>query len=145
MFVFFGPVAVLGTEYTQSGRASGVGIGASVGVGLLSCAVLVANNLRDVPTDTVSGKRTLAVMLGERDTRVMYAALVVVPLGMSLVLSLRAPWALLGLLALALIVPALRRVLGGARGPALIPVLRDTGLALLVWAVGTGIGLALVS
>ena len=145
VFVFFGPVAVLGTEYTQSGRASGVGIGAAVGVGLLSCAVLVANNLRDVPTDTVSGKRTLAVVLGERDTRVMYAALVVVPLGMSLVLSLRAPWALLGLLALALIVPALRRVLGGARGPALIPVLRDTGLALLVWAVGTGIGLALVS
>jgi 1,4-dihydroxy-2-naphthoate polyprenyltransferase len=145
VFVFFGPVAVLGTEYTQSGRASGVGIGASVGVGLLSCAVLVANNLRDVPTDTVSGKRTLAVLLGERDTRVMYAALVVVPLGMSLVLSLRAPWALLGLLALVLIVPALRRVLGGARGPALIPVLRDTGLALLVWAVGTGIGLALVS
>ncbi|MFC5065394.1 1,4-dihydroxy-2-naphthoate polyprenyltransferase [Actinomycetospora atypica] len=145
VFLFFGPVAVLGTEYTQSGRASGVGIGASVGVGLLSCAVLVANNLRDVPTDTVSGKRTLAVLLGERDTRVMYAALVVVPLGMSLVLSLRAPWALLGLLALVLIVPALRRVLGGARGPALIPVLRDTGLALLVWAVGTGIGLALVS
>ena len=145
VFVFFGPVAVLGTEYTQSGRASGVGIGASVGVGLLSCAVLVANNLRDVPTDTVSGKRTLAVLLGERDTRVMYAALVVVPLGMSLVLSLRAPWALLGLLALVLIVPALRRVLGGARGPALIPVLRDTGLALLVWAVGTGTGLALVA
>jgi 1,4-dihydroxy-2-naphthoate polyprenyltransferase len=145
VFLFFGPVAVLGTEYTQSGRASGLGIGTAVGVGLLSCAVLVANNLRDVPSDTVAGKRTLAVLLGERDTRVMYAALVVVPLGMSLVLSLRAPWALLGLVSLVLLVPALRRVLGGARGPALIPVLRDTGLALLVWAVGTAIGLALVS
>jgi 1,4-dihydroxy-2-naphthoate polyprenyltransferase len=145
VFLFFGPVAVLGTEYTQSGRASGLGIGTAVGVGLLSCAVLVANNLRDVPSDTVAGKRTLAVLLGERDTRVMYAALVVVPLGMSLVLSLRAPWALLGLISLVLLVPALRRVLGGARGPALIPVLRDTGLALLVWAVGTAIGLALVS
>ncbi|MEJ2868472.1 1,4-dihydroxy-2-naphthoate polyprenyltransferase [Actinomycetospora sp. OC33-EN08] len=145
VFLFFGPVAVLGTEYTQSGRVSGLGIGTAVGVGLLSCAVLVANNLRDVPSDTVAGKRTLAVLLGERDTRVMYAALVVVPLGMSLVLSLRAPWALLGLLALAVLVPALRRVLGGARGPALIPVLQNTGLALLVWAVGTAIGLALVS
>jgi 1,4-dihydroxy-2-naphthoate octaprenyltransferase len=144
VFLFFGPVAVLGTEYTQSGRVSGLGIGASVGVGLLSCAVLVANNLRDVPSDTVSGKRTLAVMLGERDTRVLYAALVVIPLGMSLVLSLRAPWALLGLVALVLLVPALRRVLGGARGPALIPVLRDTGLAMLAWAVGTAIGLAIV-
>jgi 1,4-dihydroxy-2-naphthoate octaprenyltransferase len=144
VFLFFGPVAVLGTEYTQSGRASGLGIGASVGVGLLSCAVLVANNLRDVPSDTVAGKRTLAVMLGERDTRVLYAALVVIPLGMSLVLSLRAPWALLGLVALVVLVPALRRVLGGARGTALIPVLRDTGLALLVWAVGTAIGLGVV-
>jgi 1,4-dihydroxy-2-naphthoate octaprenyltransferase len=141
VFVFFGPVAVLGTEYTQSGRVSGLGIGTSVGIGLLSCAVLVANNLRDVPSDTVAGKRTLAVMLGERDTRVLYAALVVIPLGMSLVLSLRAPWALLGLVALVVLVPALRRVLGGARGPALIPVLRDTGLALLVWAVGTAVGL----
>jgi 1,4-dihydroxy-2-naphthoate polyprenyltransferase len=144
VFVFFGPVAVLGTEYTQSGRVSGLGIGTSVGIGLLSCAVLVANNLRDVPSDTVAGKRTLAVMLGERDTRVLYAALVVIPLGMSLVLSLRAPWALLGLVALIVLAPALRRVLGGARGPALIPVLRDSGLALLVWAVGTAIGLALV-
>ncbi|MCD2190886.1 1,4-dihydroxy-2-naphthoate polyprenyltransferase [Actinomycetospora soli] len=143
VFLFFGPVAVLGTEYTQSGRVSGLGIGTAVGVGLLSCAVLVANNLRDVPSDTVAGKRTLAVLLGERDTRVMYAALVVVPLGMSLVLSLRAPWALLGLVSLVVLVPALRRVLGGARGPALIPVLRDTGLALLVWAIGTAAGLAL--
>ncbi|MCD2192652.1 1,4-dihydroxy-2-naphthoate polyprenyltransferase [Actinomycetospora endophytica] len=144
VFLFFGPVAVLGTEYTQSGRVSGLGIGTSIGIGLLSCAVLVANNLRDVPSDALVGKRTLAVLLGERDTRVLYAALVVIPLGMSLVLSLRAPWALLGLLALVVLIPALRRVLGGARGTSLIPVLRDTGVALLVWAVGTAIGLALV-
>ncbi len=143
VFVFFGPVAVLGTELTQSGRASGLGIGAAVGVGLLSAAVLVANNLRDVPSDTVAGKRTLAVLLGDRDTRVLYAALVVVPLGLSVVLSLRAPWAALGLAALAVLVTPLRAVLGGARGPRLVPVLRDTGLALLVWAVGTAVGLAL--
>ena len=145
VFLFFGPVAVLGTELTQSGRVSGLGVGASVGVGLLSCAVLVANNLRDVPSDTATGKRTLAVLLGDRDTRVLYAALVVVPLGMSLVLGLRAPWALLGLAALALLVMPLRAVLGGAGGRRLIPVLRDTALALLVWAAGTSIGLALVS
>jgi 1,4-dihydroxy-2-naphthoate octaprenyltransferase len=69
----------------------------------------------------------------------------VIPLGMSLVLSLRAPWALLGLVALLLLIPALRRVLGGGRGPALIPVLRDTGLAMLVWAIGTAVGLAIVA
>ena len=143
VFVFFGPVAVLGTELTQSGRVSGLGIGAAVGVGLLAAAVLVANNLRDVPSDTVAGKRTLAVLLGDRDTRVLYAALVVVPLGLSLVLSLRAPWAMLGLVAVVVLVSPLRSVLGGARGPRLVAVLRDTALALLVWAVGTAAGLAL--
>lgn len=143
VFLFFGPVAVLGTELTQSGRVSGLGIGGSVGVGLLSCAVLVANNLRDVPSDAVTGKRTLAVVLGDRDTRVLYAALVVVPLGMTLVLSLRATGTLLALLSLVLLVPALLRVLGGAEGPRLIPTLRDTALGLLVWGLGTGIGLAL--
>ena len=143
-----GAVCLAGAWFYTGGSSPycyrGLGIGASVGVGLLSCAVLVANNLRDVPSDTVAGKRTLAVLLGERDTRVLYAALVVIPLGMSLVLSLRAPWALLGLVTLPVLVPALRRVLGGARGPALIPVLRDTGLALLVWAIGTAIGLGAV-
>ncbi|PVZ10105.1 1,4-dihydroxy-2-naphthoate polyprenyltransferase [Actinomycetospora cinnamomea] len=143
VFVFFGPVAVLGTEYVQTGRASGLGIGASVGVGLLACAVLVANNLRDVGSDAETGKRTLAVVLGDRDTRVLYAALVVVPLGMTLVLSLRAWGALLGLLALILLVPGLRRVLSGATGPQLIPVLRDTALGLLVWGAATALGLAL--
>ena len=107
VFVFFGPVAVLGTEFVQTGRASGLGIGASVGVGLLACAVLVANNLRDIGSDVDTGKRTLAVVLGDRDTRVLYAALVVVPLGMTLVLSLRAWGALAGLLALVLLVPGL--------------------------------------
>jgi 1,4-dihydroxy-2-naphthoate octaprenyltransferase len=143
VFLFFGPVAVLGTEYVQSGRISGLGIGASVGVGLLACAVLVANNLRDVASDAATGKRTLAVALGERDTRVLYAALVVVPMGMTLVLSLRSVGALLGLLALVLLAPALRRVLGGSDGPELIPVLRDTALGLLVWGATTGLGLAI--
>ena len=143
VFLFFGPVAVLGTELTQSGRVSGLGIGGSVGAGLLSCAVLVANNLRDVPSDAVSGKRTLAVVLGDRDTRVLYAALVVIPLGMTLVLSLRATGTLLALISLVLLVPALLRVLGGAEGRALIPTLRDTALGLLLWSLGTGIGLAL--
>ena len=143
VFLFFGPVAVLGTEFTQAGRISGLGIGAAIGSGLLSCAVLVANNLRDVGSDAVVGKRTLAVVLGDRDTRVLYAALVVIPLGMTLVLSLRATGALLGLLALVTLVPGLLRVLGGAEGRRLVPALRDTALGLLVWAVGTGVGLAL--
>jgi 1,4-dihydroxy-2-naphthoate octaprenyltransferase len=143
VFVFFGPVAVLGTEFVQTGRASGLGIGASVGVGLLACAVLVANNLRDVRSDAETGKRTLAVVLGDRDTRVLYAALVIVPMGMTLVLSLRAWGALLGLLALILLAPGLRRVLAGETGARLVPVLRNTALGLLVWGAATALGLAL--
>ena len=77
MFVFFGLVAVLGTQYTQALRVDWVGLVAAVAMGCLSSAVLVANNLRDIPTDTESGKITLAVRLGDARTRVLYEALLV--------------------------------------------------------------------
>ena len=77
VFVFFGLVAVLGTTYTQAGRISWAAVCAATGVGLLACAILVANNLRDIPSDTLAGKRTLAVRLGDRATRRLYAAMVV--------------------------------------------------------------------
>ena len=80
MFVFFGPVAVLGTVITQGAQPGALAVVAALAVGMLTCAVLVANNLRDIPTDEVAGKRTLAVLLGDTDTRRLYAALVTVPL-----------------------------------------------------------------
>ncbi len=143
VFVFFGPVAVLGTQFTQAGRVTGFAALAAVGVGLLSCAVLVANNLRDIPTDTATGKHTLPVLLGAARTRRLYAGLAVAPFGLTAGLALRAPWTLLGLLAVALAVPAVRQVHTGAVGPALVRVLRDTGAAMLVWSLGTAVGLAL--
>ena len=79
VFVFFGPVAVLGTQYVLTGRLSGAGAAAAAAVGALSAAVLVSNNLRDIRTDTAAGKRTLAVRLGDRRTRVLYAVLSAVP------------------------------------------------------------------
>jgi 1,4-dihydroxy-2-naphthoate octaprenyltransferase len=109
-----------------------------VAVGCFSTAVLVANNLRDIPTDTKSGKRTLAVLIGDRDTRRLYLALVVAPFLITLVIGLRVPGALLGLLALPLAVLGARRVVRGMTGLQLIPVLRDTGLAMLVWAAVVG-------
>ena len=78
VFVFFGLVAVLGTQYTQALRVDWVGLAMAVAMGSLSSAVLVANNLRDIPTDTDSGKITLAVRLGDARTRILYVVLLVV-------------------------------------------------------------------
>lgn len=143
VFVFFGPVAVLGTVLTQSGAPGAPAIVGAVGVGALACAVLVANNLRDIPTDEVVGKRTLAVVLGDTDTRRLYVALVALPFLLTLLTALRVPWVLPALLALPLAVPPVRQVLGGATGRDLVPVLGRTGLVLLAWSLLTAIGLAL--
>ncbi len=143
VFVFFGPVAVLGTAYVQSGPPSAMALIASIGVGLLSTSVLVANNLRDIGTDVLAGKRTLAVLLGDTDTRRLYAALITVPMLLSAVGGIRSLPLLLGLLAAPLAVSPVRRVLGGASGRRLIAVLGDTALVLLVWSIGTAVGLAL--
>jgi 1,4-dihydroxy-2-naphthoate octaprenyltransferase len=143
VFVFFGLVAVLGTQYVLSGQISLTGSLAAVAVGATSSAVLVANNLRDIPTDALAAKRTLAVRLGDQRTRALYTALVAVPFAVTLILAAGRWTALAGLLALIFMAPALRRVRGGATGMELIPVLRDTGLAMLVWAMATGAALAL--
>jgi 1,4-dihydroxy-2-naphthoate octaprenyltransferase len=143
VFVFFGPVAVLGTQYVLTGRLSGTGVVAAAAVGALSTAVLVSNNLRDIRTDTAAGKRTLAVQLGDRRTRVLYAALSAVPFVVTVGLAPAAPAVLPALIAAALVLPAVRRVLRGCTGRELIAVLRDTGLAMLVWASATAIGLAI--
>jgi 1,4-dihydroxy-2-naphthoate octaprenyltransferase len=142
VFVFFGLVAVLGTQYVVSGRITPTGGFAAVAVGAMSAAVLVANNLRDIPTDSVAAKRTLAVRLGDHRTRTLYTVLVAVPFAVTLGLAITRWATLVGLLALVFAVPALRRVRGGANGAELIPVLRDTGLALLVWAAATAAALA---
>ncbi len=144
VFVFFGLVAVCGTTYVQVGRVTRTSLVCAVAVGLLACAILVANNLRDIPTDGPAGKRTLAVRLGDRGTRRLYATLMTVPALAPVALGLAGHrWALLGLLALPLQLLPVRSVLGGAGGRDLIPVLRSTGRAELAFAVLVGVGLAL--
>ncbi|WP_028643407.1 1,4-dihydroxy-2-naphthoate polyprenyltransferase [Nocardioides sp. URHA0020] len=136
VFVFFGLVAVVGTTYVQTETWEWAALWAAVGIGALACAILVANNLRDIPTDTVAGKRTLAVVLGDRRTRLLYAVLVVLAAAAVVaVAAVTSWWVLVGLGFLVLAVPATRTVLGGAVGPGLIPVLQRTGLAELLWAV----------
>ena len=143
VFVFFGLVAVLGTTYVQAERLHWTAVLAATGVGAIACALLVANNLRDIPTDSVTGKRTLAVVLGATRSRVLYAVLVALALAAAVVCVAATPWALLALVALPTAARAARVVLGRATGPALIPVLRDTGLTELMYAAGLALGLAL--
>jgi 1,4-dihydroxy-2-naphthoate octaprenyltransferase len=143
VFVFFGPVAVLGTVYVQGIPPSALSVLAAIGVGLLACAVLVANNLRDIGTDGAAGKHTLAVRLGAHDTQRLYAALVVLPFVVTIIAGLRSPTVLLGLLAIPLAVSPVRRVLSGVTGRRLVSVLRQTGILLLGWSALTAVGLGL--
>lgn len=147
VFVWFGLVAVNGTLYLQSGSLSdwrGWLLGA--GAGALSCALLVANNLRDVPTDALAGKRTLAVKLGDRATRWFFIVLLAVGMGSPFALNIadrHVAWidAVLFIPFAVAHVPG-RKVLAGARGTELLPVLAATGRILLLWSLCVGATLA---
>jgi 1,4-dihydroxy-2-naphthoate polyprenyltransferase len=147
VFLFFGVVPVVGTTYVQVLDIPMSAWVASLGVGALTCAVLVANNLRDLSTDAEAGKNTLAVRMGDRPTRVFYVVLVVsafavvVPLSLPGGLGLTTAW--LGLLAAALAVRPVIAVSQGASGRALVPVLQATGVLTLVYGLVLGLGIAL--
>jgi 1,4-dihydroxy-2-naphthoate octaprenyltransferase len=144
VFVFFGVVPVVGTAYVQTLSISAVDLIASVGVGLLSCSILVTNNLRDSPGDTQSGKMTLAVRLGDERTRLLYAAMVTGALIVPIILVPgTSPWVALTLLTGLLAISPLRIVLGPAAGPELIPALKQTGQLLLAYGLVLGLLLAL--
>jgi 1,4-dihydroxy-2-naphthoate octaprenyltransferase len=143
VFVFFGLVATVGTTATMT-TPTAAGWWGAVGVGALASAILVANNLRDIPTDRGHGKRTLAVRMGEEGTRAFYVALLVVAFSVAgLVAVTTTPWALLAFAALPFAVTPVRAVVGGAAGPGLIPALSGTGRLQLAWSVLLAIGLAL--
>jgi 1,4-dihydroxy-2-naphthoate polyprenyltransferase len=145
VFVFFGLVATLGTTYTQAMSVSAAAVAGAVGIGSLASAILVANNLRDVPTDESHGKRTLAVRLGETRTRWLYAALLAVAFLCVLVAGAIHWTALIALVSFVAAIPLLRRVLGGATGRDLIPVLSGTGILELGYGVLLALGLAAAS
>lgn len=108
VFVFFGLVATVGTTFVQVGAVPDEAWLGGVGVGLLACAVLLANNLRDIDQDRVAGKRTLTVLVGKRVTQVLFTVLILVPFAIAGVLAVVYPVALLALLGL---LPALAAVL----------------------------------
>jgi 1,4-dihydroxy-2-naphthoate octaprenyltransferase len=145
VFVFFGLVAVLGTQSTRNAWVDWVGLVLALTTGALSSAVLVANNLRDIPTDAQSGKLTLAVRLGDTRTRILYQALLAGAAVLTLTLTAATPWCAVGLAATPLAVRAAAPVRTGRTGAELIPVLRDTGLTMLVWSIAVAAALTLAA
>jgi 1,4-dihydroxy-2-naphthoate polyprenyltransferase len=143
VFLCFGVVAVAGTAYVQMKEFSWLGPAASVPAGLLACALLMVNNLRDIRTDTVAGKRTLAVMLGDARSRLAYVLTLLVPFGVAALLAFYRPLTLITALALPLARPPVRAVRAGASGPALIKALGQTGRLQLAFGIVFTIGLAI--
>lgn len=142
-FIFFGVVAVVGTHFVHTGHADWLAWAASIPVGFLVTAILVVNNLRDIPTDRETGKRTLAVRLGDRGTRLQYLFLVAGSYAVPVAAWLAGgtgPSVLLPWVSAPLAYSLVRTVMGGAAGAGLNPVLGGTGrlhlLYGLLWAVG---------
>jgi 1,4-dihydroxy-2-naphthoate octaprenyltransferase len=136
-------MAVLGTTYVNSGQITFSSVVAAIGIGLLACALLMVNNLRDVQTDAQTGKRTLAVLLGDRLARLVLVLTIGGAYLAVLVIGLRQPWCLLALLSAPLAIPPIRQVLGGGKGPFLIAALGAIGRLEIVYAVLLTLGLVL--
>jgi 1,4-dihydroxy-2-naphthoate octaprenyltransferase len=143
VFVFFGLVATAGTTYVLIERLTGLAVAAGAAVGCVTCALLVINNLRDIPTDREAGKRTLAVRLGDRTTRWFYAGLVLAAFVIAL-LTAKVRWeAVLVLVAVPVAVVPIARLRAGAAGRELIAVLGATARLQLVFGAAYALGLAL--
>jgi len=145
VFVFFGLVATIGSAYVQIERITSVAIVAAIPVGFLITALLVANNLRDIPTDGPAGKRTLAVRLGDKRTRWLYCLLILASfLVLPIFGALGRPLAALAYIAIVVARRPVQIVLEGAKGPGLIPVIGRTGRLVLVFGALLAIGLCYV-
>jgi len=141
VFIFFGVVATTGTTFVAIETVSSVSLIASIAVGCLACALLVVNNLRDIPGDTESGKKTLAVRIGDLRTRHFYYYLLFAATVAIVIMSLNHPSSLLGLFGLIAALPAIRKIQRGASGKDLIPVLGITGRTQMLTAILLSIGI----
>lgn len=142
VLVYFGFVPVLGTMYVQTNAVDLAAVIAAAGVGALITAILVANNLRDIPSDTAAGKHTLAVRLGDRRTRQLFVALVLAGLAsVPIVAAATSPWALVGLASIPWAIAPIRVVVRGAIGRDLVSALSGTGVLVAVYACWLCLGL----
>jgi 1,4-dihydroxy-2-naphthoate octaprenyltransferase len=143
VFLYHGVIAVCGTVFIQLVRIPLLALGASIPVGLVVVAILITNNLRDIPTDAAAGKITLAVVIGDRKTRALYLAVLAVAFGSALALLSARPWVVLVLASLPFAVAPVRRVVTGMRGADLVPALEQTAVLMLAFGTLFTVGLAL--
>ena len=146
VFLFFGLVSVNGSYYVQLEELAWLPFGLSIAIGLLSTAILVVNNVRDIDSDRRANKNTLAVRIGREKTRKLYLVFVLgafFVLGLTVVLN-NGPWlALIGLIAIPLARDPIAAVTGRTDGPSLNKALAGTGALLGITALLTSIGLVL--
>ena len=145
VFIFFGVVATVGTYYVQTESVSREVILASFAMGALACAILVLNNLRDLPSDEVAGKKTLAVVMGDKSTRDLYKWLMFFALVISVALALFSFYYLFALVSLPLVSKSVRTVSAGARGDELIALLAKTGRIQIIYSVALSFAAWLVA
>ena len=143
VFVFFGLVAVAGTAYVQTRTLTWLAVLAAAPIGLLACALLIINNLRDIPTDRETGKRTLAVVLGDERTRALYIGCILVSFCIAAAMAPTAPLCLATLAAVPLALAPVRLVRQGVTGRGLIAALGQTGRLQLAFGALLTLGLAI--
>lgn len=141
VFIFFGPVATVGTVWLQSDIIPHEAWFAGAGVGCFATAVLVANNLRDIETDREAGKRTLSVLVGERASRGLYSLLVILPFGVVAFFGLFYPNLLYTWFLLLLVIPMVIIVWAYRTAQELILLLKLTSIAGLLYGIGVGWGI----
>ena len=143
VFIFFGLVATLGTVYVQVLHIPSDAWIFAIASGLFSCAVLMVNNIRDIAQDRLAGKRTLAVLVGERAAKVLFAIMALLPFVATFMAGLIYPRALFSLFALMLILPAVIITLTAKTPKELILALKLTSLGALAWALLMAAGVVL--
>ncbi|MFG6402642.1 MULTISPECIES: 1,4-dihydroxy-2-naphthoate polyprenyltransferase [unclassified Microbacterium] len=143
VFVFFGLVATVGTEYVQTKAFSVLGLISAAAAGFFACAVLMVNNIRDIEPDRRAGKRTLAVKLGLRSARIAYGALLAAPYVLAVVIVVTHPFAILGVVSLPLTVRAFVLGTRSSKPLELITALKSTSFGALLFAIALGLGLVL--
>jgi 1,4-dihydroxy-2-naphthoate octaprenyltransferase len=142
VFVFFGLVATLGTMWVLVRDVSLEGLLAAIAIGFISCAVLMANNIRDIPQDRIAKKKTLAVRVGDRPARILYCVFMLIPFLVVGFLTLLFPLVVLVFFALLIAIPAALIVLTAKTPKELILALQLTSLTGLVYGLGLAAAIA---